>query len=110
MKAVRQWRTVDGQQECTCSSCEAFYPATRKWFYFRGRGGCLGPDSWCKACYAANRAAKDPSRVGIPADPDVVPIDIIRAQRDFVRLPAVTEVALLAPVVRVRITEELRAA
>jgi hypothetical protein len=78
-RVKRQWRTVNGQQECTCSSCGQFYPATRQHFYFQGRAGCNGPHSWCKPCYATNlgrgpgamRAA--PAPLEVPSIPYIGP-------------------------------------
>ena len=80
----RQWRTRNGVREVRCASCEAFKPATKEFYFFQGKGGCRGPHSWCKPCYASN-LGRGP---GMRSTVEAVPIEasVIDAQRGFLAL------------------------
>lgn len=90
----RQWRlNAKGQQEVQCSSCFAFKPATREFFYFMGKNGCRGPHSWCKPCYAYNSGRAKGVRVVTP-EPEVTPA-IAYVAPAFHRGPLVPSVGLV---------------
>ena len=73
-RTKRQWRLgKGGQQEVQCSSCLAFKPATKEFFYFRGKNGCKGPHSWCKPCYATNSGRQPGGMRCAISEPQVEP-------------------------------------
>jgi hypothetical protein len=97
-KPRREWRTNNGVQEVKCASCHAFKPATREFFFFQGKGGCRGPHSWCKPCYASNLGRGPGMRTRI-AEVAPVPEVVAYAQREFVALPIVGAVCIVGALV-----------